>query len=282
MVSTVQNTDVTQVGLTWMKVEVSRTLSSLKTVMQKDAERAVVIAVTSHAVFEFGADGDEAYEVGVAFPLMQALKRVNECLLKENPTESLLFDVVLVTTDSQQQQQSSRIISSTRHYGLEVSRFCFSSEEDFVESLLQHKVQLFLSTDRNETSQASQRGVPSALLDQHTASCSSEQLRVLFCGDSIVQPDTGPTPASRQAAQSFSAQLGEMRRAFGMLDSPLSFILVTSRGGRESCSSALQTLRSRGISVDEAYCLAGAPRGPILSLLRPHFLLSDGFSGPEE
>lgn len=259
MISTVQNTDV----------------------KQKDADRAVVVAVTSRAVFESGAgDDDEVYERAVAFPLLQALQRVNERLLEENPAESLLFDVVLITTDSQQQQQSSRIINSTRHYGLEVSRFCFSSEEDFIESLLENNVHLFLSTDRNEATQASQKGVLSALLDRQVAP--SEQLRVLFCGDAVVRPDTGPMPASRQAAQSFSAQLGEMRQRFGMLDSPLSIVLVTSRGGRESCSGALRTLRSRGVSVDEAYCLAGAPRSPILSLLRPHFLLSDGFSGLED
>ncbi|XP_070687324.1 cytosolic 5'-nucleotidase 1B [Pempheris klunzingeri] len=262
MVSTVQNTDV----------------------KQKDADRAVVVAVSSGAVFGSGADDDDedVYGEGVAFPLLQALQRVNGRLLEENPAELLLFDVVLITTDSRQQQQSSRIMSRTRHYGLEVSRFCFSSEEDFVESLLKLNVQLFLSTDGNEALQASQKGVLSALLDQQIASCPSEQLRVMFCGDAIIRPDTGSTPASRQAAQTFSAQLGKMRQSFGMCDSPLSIVLVTSHGGRESCSAALLTLRSRGLSVDEAYCLAGAPRGPILSLLRPHFLLSDGFSSLEE
>ncbi|KAL7402505.1 hypothetical protein ABVT39_015857 [Epinephelus coioides] len=259
MVSTIQNTDV----------------------RQKDADRAVVVAVTSRAVFESGADdGDDVYGAGVAFPLLQALQRVNERLLEENPAESLLFDVILITTDSQQQQQSSRIISSTRHYGLEVSRFCFSSEEDFIESLLKNNVQLFLSTDRNEAPRASQKGVLSALLDQQVAP--SEQLRVMFCGDAVIRPDTDPMPASRLAAQNFSAQLGKMRQKFSMLDSPLSIVLVTSHGGRESCGGALRTLRSRGLSVDEAYCLAGAPRSPILSVLRTHFLLSDGFCSLEE
>ncbi|XP_075945785.1 cytosolic 5'-nucleotidase 1A [Anarhichas minor] len=251
MLSTIQNTDV----------------------KQKDADRAVVVAVTTRAVFESG-DGDGVYGMGVAFPLLQALQRVNQRLLEENPAESLLFDVVLITTDSQQQQQSSRIISSTRHHGLEIGRFCFSSQEDFIESLLKNNVQLFLSTDRNEALQASQKGVLSAVLDRQVAP--SEQLRVMLCGDAVVRPDTGPVPASQQAAQSFSARLGEMRRRFSMLDSPLSIVLVTSSGGRESCGVALRTLRSRGLSVDEAYCLAGAPRSPILSVLRPHFLLSDG------
>lgn len=42
--------------------------------------------------------------------------------------------------------------------GLEVSRFCFSSQEDFTESLLKNNVQLFLTTDRNEALRASQNG----------------------------------------------------------------------------------------------------------------------------
>ncbi|XP_047451865.1 cytosolic 5'-nucleotidase 1A [Mugil cephalus] len=253
MVSTVQNTDV----------------------QQKDAEHAVVVAVTFHAVFDSGARTDDGvYEVGVAFPLLQALQKVNERLLEKNPAESLLFDVVLITTDSQQQQQSSHITSSTRHYGLEVSRFCFSSEEDFTESLLKNKVQLFLSTDSNEALQVSKKGILAALLGEYTASCPSEQLRVLFCGDAVIWPDAEPAPESRQAAQSFSAQLGEMRQRFGMFDSPLNIALLTSHGGRESCGSALLTLRSLGVSADEAYCLAGAPRSPMLTLLRPHFLVS--------
>lgn len=66
-----------------------------------------------------------------------------------------------------------------------------------------------------------------------------------------------------------------MKQKFGLVDSPLSIILVTSHGGRDSCSAALKTLRAHGLSVDEAYCLAGAPRQPILHLLRPHFLLTD-------
>ncbi|XP_017295007.1 cytosolic 5'-nucleotidase 1A [Kryptolebias marmoratus] len=261
MVSTVQNSDV----------------------RQKDVDHAVVVAVTSRALFESDTeeDGDGAYAAGVAFPLLQALQRVNEQLLQRNPAESLLFDVVLMTTDSQQ-QQSSRFMSSTRHHGLEVTRFCFSSEEDFIESLLKNNIQLFLTTDENEVLQATQKGVPSVLLDEHSAVCSSEQLRVLFCENAIIRPSSDPTPASRQAAQSFSSQLGKMRQKFGMFDSPLCFTLVTLRGGKDSCCGALKALRSIGVSVDEAYCLAGAPRSPILSLLRPHFLLSDGFSNLDD
>ncbi|XP_049928110.1 cytosolic 5'-nucleotidase 1A-like [Epinephelus moara] len=260
MVSTIQNTDV----------------------KQKDADRAVVVAVTSRAVFESGAhDGDDVYGAGVAFPLLSTRHYGNLTFTIISSTRhygNLTFTIISSTRHYG--NLTFTIISSTRHYGLEVSRFCFSSEEDFIESLLKNNVQLFLSTDRNEAPRASQKGVLSALLDQQVAP--SEQLRVMFCGDAVIRPDTDPMPASRLAAQNFSAQLGKMRQRFSMLDSPLSIVLVTSHGGRESCGGALRTLRSRGLSVDEAYCLAGAPRSPILSVLRTHFLLSDGFCSLEE
>ncbi|KAI4800750.1 hypothetical protein KUCAC02_007125 [Chaenocephalus aceratus] len=201
MVSTIQNTDV----------------------KQKEADRAVVVAVTSRRCFDCGADdGDEVCEVGVAFPLLQALQRVNE--------------------------------------RLEISRFCFFQRGGFHRELLKNNGHLFLTADRDEAAQASQK----------LRRSSSE---LCFCGDAVIRTDAEPPSASQDAAQSFWAQLGEMRRRFGMLDSPLSLVLLTSRGGRESCGTALQTLRSRGVNMDEAYSLAGAPRSPILSLLRPHFLL---------
>lgn len=39
-----------------------------------------------------------------------------------------------------------------------MSRFCFSNEDDFVDSLLKNNVQLFLTTDINEMAQASRKG----------------------------------------------------------------------------------------------------------------------------
>ncbi|XP_077373865.1 cytosolic 5'-nucleotidase 1A [Festucalex cinctus] len=242
-------------------------------VKQKDAEQALVVAISCSAVLEdAGDDGDDVHGVGVAFPLMQALQSVNRRLVAANPAESLLFDVLLVTTDERRRRQSARVVSSTKHYGLEVSRFCFSGREDFVESLLANQVHLFLSTEPEEVTLASQRGVLSALLGRQSWSSPSEQLRVLLYADDII--NTAPAN-SIPAAQRFWSRLGAMRGRFGVLDSPLSVSVVTARGGRQKFGDALATLRSRGLDADEAHCLAGAPRGPILELLRPHFLLGD-------
>ncbi|XP_037109820.1 cytosolic 5'-nucleotidase 1B-like [Syngnathus acus] len=235
-------------------------------VMQKDAEKALVVAISCSAVLEDADDGD-VYAVGAAFALLQALKSVNRHLVAANPDESLLFDVLLVTTDERRRRQSARIVSSTKHYGLEVSRFCFSGQEDFVECLLENQAQLFLSTEPEEVALASQRGVLSALLGHQTWSGPSEQLRVLLCGDDVATF----TPAT----QRFWSQLGALRGRFGVLDSPVSVLVMTAHGGRQHFGGILAGLRSRGLKADEAHCLAGAPRGPILEVLRPHFLLGD-------
>lgn len=111
--------------------------------------------------------------------------------------------------------------------GLQISRFCLCSEDKLVESLLQNQVHLFLTTDPNEVQQASHKGqfpplhitvdcegedrlvvmsseiylrfticlicsgVVSVLLDQELAFCSSDQLRVMICGDAIIQLNSG-------------------------------------------------------------------------------------------
>ncbi|XP_034540585.1 cytosolic 5'-nucleotidase 1B isoform X2 [Notolabrus celidotus] len=252
-------------------------------VKQKDPDRVLVVAVTSREVFETGADeGHLALKEDMSTQLLQLLHEMNKRMEQENLEETPQFDVILITTDSEQQQQSSSIISSTKHHGLEISSFCFANEETFVESLQKNNVQLFLTTDRSEASEAMQEGVLSALLDHRVASTPSDQLRIMFCEDAVIQPDTGLKPASRQALQSLASQLGAMRRRFSLSDSPLCFILVTTHGSKESCAKSLLTLRSSGISVDEAYCLAGAPRDPIMSLLRSHFTIRISFSDPEE
>ncbi len=44
-------------------------------------------------------------------------------------------------------------------------------------------------------------GVLSALLDQQIARCPSEQLRITFCGDTVIRPDSDTRMVSGQAAQ---------------------------------------------------------------------------------
>ncbi|XP_033824174.1 cytosolic 5'-nucleotidase 1A-like [Periophthalmus magnuspinnatus] len=243
-------------------------------VQQVSSENALVIAVSHSAVF--GAEG-EVQEAGVAFPLVQAIQRVNERLLQldSSGSESLQFEVVLICTNGAQRDQ---VQTRTRDHGLQIHRFSFSGEDDFIDSLLKNRVHLFLTTDSNAASQAANKGVFSALLDPLSACGPSEQLRVMFCGDAMLDPSSEVKTGSHQASQVFWSHLGKIRQKFGAVDSPLSLVLLSSQRDINSCCRALQSLRTLGVNVDEAYCLGGSPRKPMMSLLRPHFLLG----APEE
>ncbi|KAG7269210.1 hypothetical protein CRUP_011849, partial [Coryphaenoides rupestris] len=112
-----------------------------------------------------------------------------------------------------------------------------------------------------------QAGIAAAQLTQQTALHSTEQLRVGFYDFSEDSTD------AQEPLREFSALVGRMRQRFGLDDSPLSTSLITGLGTRNTCLQALKTLRSWGLDVDEAYCLAGAPSDPILSLIKPHVLV---------
>ncbi|KAJ0069910.1 hypothetical protein NL108_016136 [Boleophthalmus pectinirostris] len=244
-------------------------------VKQVSAENALVIAVSHSAVF--GAEEEEVQGAGVAFPLLQAVQRVNERLLQldSSGSESFEFEVVLICTNRVQRDQ---VQTKTRAHGLQIHRFSFSGEDDITDSLLENKVQLFLTTDSNEATQAANKGVLSAILGPLSACGPSEQLRVMFCGDAILDPSSELNTGRHQASQMFWSHLGKIRQKFGVVDSPLSLVLLSSQRDINSCSRSLRSLRTLGVNVDEAYCLGGSPQNPIISLLRPHFLLG----APEE
>lgn len=248
MVETVEHADSTQLG-----------------------ENSLIVAVSLRAVF--GAEDEEFYEAGVAFPLLQAVRAVNE-RLQQLDSESERFQVILICTEPVRQEQREKVQSSSDHHGLQIHSFSFSNEDDFTERLLQNKVHLFLTTDSSEATRAANTGVLSALLDPQSPSGPPEQLRVLFCADAILDPSSGQKTERHRAAQAVWSRLGKMRQRLGVLHSPLSLVLLSSHGGLNHCCSALKSLRSEGVDLDEAYCLGGSPRATIMPLLRPHFLIA--------
>ncbi|KAJ8343259.1 hypothetical protein SKAU_G00305880 [Synaphobranchus kaupii] len=273
-------------------------------VKQKDSSMAVVIAVTASSIFDLEeeegpktdstANENEPFKTGAAFPFIKAVQRVNETLLEMNPEETLLFDVMLLSKDGSANSRS-RIEDSAVHYGLEIGRFCFCGPEDFIEPLRSNNVKLFLSTDQDDVFKAWERGVPAAQLYRQDDPECTGPLRVLFTGDVLgLTDDTAPLltelgfsepqvqniAAVKGAMKEFVTCVGEMRRRFGRDGSPLRIYLMTAWSPRDVCASALKTLRGWGVEVDEAFCLAGAPRGPILAHVRPHVLYDHGLGIP--
>ncbi|XP_076861716.1 cytosolic 5'-nucleotidase 1B isoform X2 [Brachyhypopomus gauderio] len=262
---------------------------------RKKGGSALVMAVSCHDIFDL-----DLCEVptdcitlpkGAAFTFIEAVHTVNQRLVElSESNETLQFEVVLIGKDCKEHTKLS-IFDSAKHYGLDIDKFYFCSRDNIVGTLQANNIKLFLSTDKDDVYSVLKAGVPAAFLYQQAEQQVRTQLRVLFSGDLIglsddsmeYLKDLGFTDvhmqnfkAAKGCIREFAVRIGEMRRRFGYESSPLHTSLMTVWSSRDVCVSALKTLRGWGLDVDEAFCLAGAPRGRILSLLQPHIVWDDG------
>uniref|UniRef100_A0A8B9JJW6 Cytosolic 5'-nucleotidase 1A-like n=1 Tax=Astyanax mexicanus TaxID=7994 RepID=A0A8B9JJW6_ASTMX len=266
--------------------------------MDPQSDCTLVTAVSCHDIFDLqtGQSDSSPLAKGTAFAFIKAVQSVNERLVKLSEKQTLLFEVILLGKDCEEQAKS-KIFDSAKHYDLEIGKFCFCSKEKFERTLQENHVKLFLSSDRDDVHSALKAGVPAALLCQQADQQVQNQLKVLFSGDLIGLTEDSTEylkdlgfndvqihnfKAAKGRIQEFAMLIGEMRRRFGCEDSPLHTILMTVWGSRDICATALKTLRAWGLDVDEAFCLAGAPCTPILTVLQPHILWDDGLHNLKE
>ncbi|KAK2519750.1 cytosolic 5'-nucleotidase 1A [Columba livia] len=282
-------------------------------VKQKDPSEALVIAVTTRAIFDLEeehklylekgkeeytrhqqANQDKLLPPGTAFAFIQAAQYVNEKILESNPAEKNLFDILVLSNNSP--ESGVRIVNSAKHYGLEISKFCFVSDEDSTQYLKSHSVKLFLSADRTDVCNALQRGVSAALVFQQDVQAPSTPLRVVFDGDAVLFSDETDqvfreqglegavqyerameaVPMGEGPLKAFAMHLGKIRKKFSQEESPIRTYLVTARSGRDMGIRAIKTLREWGLAIDEAFFMDGAPKGPILAQIQPHIFFDDG------
>ncbi|MBN3324015.1 CATD protein, partial [Atractosteus spatula] len=241
--------------------------------LQKDYNRAIVIAVSSDAIFNLEEEqklsaeeskretekqlGTDLLKPGTAFPFIKAAEMVNRKLLEKNPDETHLFDVILVSDN--RPQIRTQLVNSTKHYGLDISRLCFFSNDDFVDYLQSNNVKLFLSTDKTNVCKTLKKGIPAALLFRQGAQAPTDQLRILFTGDDVLSDSaelvlrggelTEPVDSKKElqnataakgAMKEFAGLIGEMRRKFGRDSSPLCTYLMTARSNKEVSSKGAQ------------------------------------------
>ncbi|XP_053924991.1 cytosolic 5'-nucleotidase 1A isoform X2 [Cuculus canorus] len=241
-------------------------------VKQKDPSEALVIAVTTRAIFNLEeehklylekgkeeyarhqqANQDKPLPPGTAFAFIQAAQYVNEKILESNPSEKDLFDILVLSNNSP--ESGVRIINSAKHYG-----------------------------------------ISSALVFQQEVQAPSTPLRVVFDGDAVlfsnetdqvfqeqglegaVQYERAmeAVPMGEGPLKAFAMHLGKIRKRFSQENSPIRTYLVTARSGRDMGIRAIKTLRDWGLAIDEAFFMDGAPKGPILAQIQPHIFFDDG------
>ncbi|XP_051885559.1 cytosolic 5'-nucleotidase 1A isoform X1 [Pristis pectinata] len=281
-------------------------------VKQKDPIKAVTIAISARALFDmeeehelFLTEGPEEYinyqisnediplKEGIVLPFIRAVNMVNKKLLKLNPEEKQLFEILLLSTHSA--EGGVRIINSVNYYGLDISKFCFLNGKDPSKYLKSQNVMLFLSACETSVCNALKRNIPAALMLQQECATAKEQLKVAFDGDSVLFSDETDNvfrekgleevikyeknlehvPIGEGPFKMFAMILGEMKKKFSPEDDPICTYLVTARSGNDLGIRAIKTLREWGLKIDEAFFMAGAPKGPILSQIQPHIFFDD-------
>ncbi|KAJ8269862.1 hypothetical protein GJAV_G00107650 [Gymnothorax javanicus] len=242
---------------------------------------------------------DEPLKPGVSFPLVKALMNVNAQLRKLYPEDQELFDIVLMTNN--QAQVGVRLINSINHYDLTIERFCMTGGRSPIGYLKAYTTNLYLSKDSEKVQEAIAEGIAAATMftAQKEIQLSDTQLRVAFDGDAVLFSDESEIIVKQQGLESFFEHekqfedkplaqgplkcfleaLGKLQRKFYAknlrLDCPIRTYLVTARSAASSGARVLKTLRSWGLEIDEALFLAGAPKGPLLQMIRPHIFFDD-------
>uniref|UniRef100_A0A669R0L9 5'-nucleotidase, cytosolic IA n=1 Tax=Phasianus colchicus TaxID=9054 RepID=A0A669R0L9_PHACC len=257
--------------------------------LQKDPSEALVIAVTTRAIFDLEeehqlylekgkeeyarhqqANQDKPLPPGTAFAFIQAAQYVNKKILESNPAEKGLFDILVLSNNSP--ESGVRIINSAKHY---------DALQCGISHVFHKPILLHLT------------GVSAALVFQQEVQAPSTLLRVAFDGDAVLFSDETDQIFREQGLEGaitnpYGFPLGKSRLnrlgrclrlsyAFsGVLESPIRTYLVTARSGRDMGIRAIKTLREWGLAIDEAFFMDGAPKGPILAQIQPHIFFDDG------
>ena len=277
--------------------------------MAASLEGQLVVAISSRALFDFeqenavfmGSD-DQAYmalqkqqldapaKPGVAFSLVQKLLRFN------NDGQQRVEVVILSRNDP---VSGLRVMKSCQHYGLPITRSCFTRGREPWHYLKPLQANLFLSAHLPDVRAALDAGVPAAQVWPQSRQASDaypDEVRIAFDGDAVLFSDEAERVFQAQGLDAFQQheaekaalplgagpfkpllgalqrlQYAQQRRGSAMR---LRTALVTARSAPAN-ERAIRTLMDWQIEVDEAMFLGGLAKGEFLAEFKPDFFFDD-------
>lgn len=281
-------------------------------------EKKLVIAVASSALFDltesdsvFRQHGEDKYreyqeknidkpfEKGVAFPFVKRLLSLNESFSDEQPVE-----VVLMSKNSP--ETGARAFRSIQHYGLNISRACFTTGKANFQYLPAFNASLFLSANHSDVKDALNCGYAAGqVLNKHYIEDDENdcELRIAFDFDGVL--------ASDESEKIYKSTGGNMQEYFeheqqhahealqlgpiGKLLQKISFFQKLEKKKQESDSAykrilktsivtarnapaherVIASLKDWGVEVDAAFFLGGIDKRRVLDIMRPHIFFDD-------
>ena len=256
------------------------------------------------AVKEFrdymAARENDDLSIGAGYPLIQALLNLNNYSGQhtDSDIEAPLVEVVIVSKSSP--DTGIQVLNAIRDYKLNISRSAFISGSPVAPYIADFKVDLFLTTNRDDAQQVADANICAcAILDAtpvNTYELDTEQLRIAFDGDAVLFDDSGELLYKQQGLRAFHEREAQMHdlpiekgpyaelliklsslqeRLPARLDHcPIKIALVTARNAPADLR-AIKTLREWGVDVDMAFFLGGLDKTAVLKTFAPHIFFDD-------
>lgn len=278
-------------------------------------EKKLVIAIASSALFDlsesdkvFREAGEEAYRKfqeenidvtfgkGVAFPFIRRFLSLNKAFPEQEPVE-----VVLLSRNSP--ETGMRVFRSIQKYGLDITRAAFFAGKSPYEYIPAFNASLFLSANTEDVNNAIRSGYPAGkVIDNRIQDDDNDTLlRIAFDFDGVIADDAAEKVFKTKSLSGFQeseTQLslvphnpGPLQDLFTKISHfqqletlriqtdptykrMLKISIVTARNA-PSHERMINTIKSWGVSVDEAFFLGGIEKKRILEILKPHIYFDD-------
>lgn len=270
-------------------------------------ENCLVIGISSRALFDlqreneiFEQQGLEAYasyqqehenevlKPGSAFPLVEALLRLNE-LSKER-----LVEVIIMSRNSA--DTSLRIFHSLEQYGLDITRAALVGGKNVSPYLEAFQVDLFLSADEADVQNAINHNTAAGVIYTNSLYQKTKlpEIRIAFDGDAVLFSDEAEQIYQREGLAAFVKHehelahqalpegpfakflktLSHIQNRFPHEESPIRTALVTARNA-PAHERVINTLREWNVRIDEAFFLGGMKKRDVLQAFGAHIFFDD-------
>ena len=280
--------------------------------MPVDFSKILVVGVSSRALFNLEeeeqifrdknirgfreyqlANEDKLLEKGTAFPLVEALLKLNTHVDKKSP----IVEVVIMSKNSP--ETGVRVLKAIEHYNLPISRWAFSAGEPLAPFIKAFNVDLFLSKDEKDVQKIiDTSNCATALVFDPPENYKPETDRVKFAFDAdavvfsgeseIIFKEKGLEEFWKHEKDNENVPLNDgpfaalLRKLSYIQDflpvekelSPLRIAIVTARNS-PSHMRVIKTFRKWNVYVDEAYFMGGWPKAPVLEAIGTHIFFDD-------
>lgn len=244
---------------------------------------------------------NDPLEEGAGYPLIKALLNLNNCGnegRQDYDSNAPLIEVVIVSKSSP--DTGIQVLNAIRSRGLCITRSAFISGSPVADYIADFKVDLFLTTNREDAQQVADANICAcAILDAtpvNTYELDTDQLRIAFDGDAVLFDDSGELLYKEKGLKAFHDREAEMsdmpiekgpyaelliklsnlqrRLPISMDNAPICIALVTARNAPADLR-AIKTLREWGVNVDLAFFLGGLEKTSVLKTFAPHIFFDD-------